>query len=129
MDLLRYAVDQTKSQRSGEWLNGPAISAHDVKHGRGAIQHITADEWFGRPAGSRQPDGCPVQTGKGTGNPSPSQSPKMAQPPLHVMRFGKYRDRPMSEVQSMDPGYWAWLLRDVDGFAAKARKAGLMDDE
>lgn len=117
MDLLRYAVDQTKSQRSGEWLQGPRISFDDVKHGRGSIQHVTADEWFGRPAGSRQLDGCP-----------PSQSPKVAQPPLHVMPFGKHKGRPMAVVQDEDPGYWSWAIREVQGFAAKARKAGLEDE-
>ncbi len=114
---LQYEIDRVKPQRSTEWLQGPRISFDDVNHGSGRIERVTADEWFGR-------------IGKNIGNPAAGQSPKVAQPPtvVHVMRFGKYRDRPMSEVQSMDPGYWAWLIREVDGFEAKARKAGLLDD-
>ncbi len=48
---------------------------------------------------------------------------------LHVMAFGKYRGRLMADVQDQDPSYFAWCVRDIGGFAAKARTAGLLEDE
>jgi uncharacterized protein (DUF3820 family) len=45
------------------------------------------------------------------------------------MGFGKYRDRLMVDVREDDPGYWAWCVSEIPPFEARARKAGLLDDE
>ncbi len=115
---LEIELNRLKSNPTGAWLQGPRITFDDVNRGSARVERITADEWFGR-------------IGKNIGNPAAGQSPKVAQPPTvaHVMRFGKYKGRLMADVQDEDPGYWSWAIRECNGFAAQARKAGLMDDE
>ncbi len=115
---LQIELNRLNANPTGEWLKGPRISFENVNRGTGPMERVTADEWFGR-------------TGKTTGNPAAGQSPKVAQPPTvaHVMRFGKYKGRLMADVQDEDPGYWSWAIRECNGFAAQAKKAGLTDDE
>lgn len=107
---LQYEIDRVKPQRSTEWLQGPRVTAEDLKHGRGCIERLARAEFPGTA-------GSPV-----------TRSNTAAQPSLHVMPFGKHKGRSMAVVQDEDPSYWRWAIAEVSGFAAKAKKAGLLDD-
>lgn len=112
MDLLQHEIDRVKP-KSDEWKKGPRISAEDVRRGTGNIEHISADEFFGR---SGKPG--TVATGQVAAQPQVT----------HVMMFGKHRGKTFETVRNSDPGYWSWCCREVSGFSAKAKKAGLLDD-
>jgi hypothetical protein len=45
------------------------------------------------------------------------------------MPFGKHKGRLAADVMEDDPGYWRWACENVAGFEARARKAGLLDDD
>ncbi len=108
---LQIELNRLNSNATGAWLQGPRITFENVSRGTGPVERIPAGEVFN---GSR-----------------PAQSTTAAQPPpaLHVMPFGKHKGRPMAIVQDEDPSYWSWAIRECNGFEAKARKAGLLDDE
>ncbi len=114
MSTAQFLNDRAKAQLNGPWRQGPRITADNLKRGTGAIEHITAAEAF-------------PKTGNRTGNVVASATPKGAaqQRVTPVMHFGKHKGKEMSEVRDSDPGYWGWLIREVDGFEAKAKKAGL----
>ncbi len=116
MSTAQFLNDRAKAQLNGPWRSGPRVTSHDLQNGLGAVERVTAEEWF-RAAG----------IGKKIGNPPAGQSPKSAaqQRVAPVMHFGKHKGKLMSEVRDSDPGYWGWLIREVDGFEAKAKKAGL----
>lgn len=117
MSAGQFLNDRAKAQLNGAWRQGPRITVENVKNGTGAIEHITADEFFGR-------------TGKATGQTGGQQSPKGAAQQRHsaIFHFGKHRGKLMSDVRDADPGYWSWCCREVAGFEAKAKKAGLLDE-
>jgi hypothetical protein len=109
---LEIELARLKANPTGAWLQGPKITAEHVKRGTGTIQHITADEFFGR-----------------TGKAGAMAGGQMAAAPqgAHVMMFGKHRGKNFTDVKQSDPSYWSWCCREVAGFAAKAKKAGLHD--
>lgn len=116
MSTAQFLNDRAKAQLNGPWRHGSCITADNLKRGTGSIEHVTAEEWL-RAAG----------IGKKIGNLSAGDSPKGAAQPRvsSVMHFGKHKGKPMATVRDEDPSYWSWLLRDVEGFEAKAKKAGL----
>ena len=112
---LQIELDRLKANPTGAWTKGPQISSEDIRRGRGNVEHITSAEFFG--------------IGKQTGKTDQRHAQAAAQPQVaHVMRFGKRKGQLMSTVKEEDPGYWRWLLTEVQGFEAQAKKAGLLDD-
>ena len=112
---LQIELDRLKANPTGAWKQGQRISFEDVRRGGGNVEHITSAEFFG--------------VGKQAGKIPQHHAQAAAQPQVaHVMRFGKRKGQLMSVVKETDPGYWRWLLAEVQGFEAQAKKAGLLDD-
>lgn len=104
-DFKRYLTDRATAQISGEWRKGPCITFENLVDGKGAVQHISVDEFFGR-----------VKTPE-----------KPSKPAGQVMTFGKHKGKLLIEVKEEDPNYWSWALENVGFFAAVVKKAGLDD--
>lgn len=132
---LQSAANADKVER--RWLSqGPRITQDDLKHGSASIERCTAAEWMraagvagvagiaGSPAAGANHRPNAAKTGahgtRGNGGAAAN---------AHVMTFGKHRGKPMAVVQDEDPGYFAWAVRDVADFEARARKAGLLDND
>ncbi len=92
---------------TGAWMKGPAISAADLKYGRGSIEHIV---------GLQATEGAPQ---RGSANP-PAKAGA-------TMWFGRHKGRLLVDLREEEPGYWSWALRECNGFEAKVRKLGLLD--
>lgn len=106
----RYIRDQLKPV-SDEWLKnwkGSKITLDDIVNGRGFIVKMRPGELHGKP-----------------GVPQPAAKPQSA----HVFAFGKFKGRSILEVFEENPGYVRWAMKEVNGFAAKAKAAGVMDGE
>lgn len=109
-------------------MQGPRITWDNLVEGSGPIQFIAPTELFNSAQARTDPaaqTSSPARPAKISAESTPSTPPKQ----VAIMTFGKYRNRQMSEVQEMDPGYWRWLIENVGGFKKKARAAGLLDDE
>lgn len=111
---------------TGAWMKGPAISYEDLNAGTGGIERIPAGTLFAAPSkqgagGSATPSG-PYAVRAATREPS------VAAKTVAAMWFGKYRGRPMSEVQETDPRYFDWATQEVNGFEKAARQAGLLEN-
>lgn len=102
---LRSVTDAKEADHTERrWLEGKRITREDLKRGSERIERCSAEEWWQQ----RQPATASA--------PAPN-----------TMWFGKYKGKPMIDVMQEDPGYWAWCLREVKSFEAKARKANLAD--
>lgn len=121
-DLALYMSDVAKKPSpTGQWLNGPKISAEDLKRGRNGVEKISQDEAMA-PGGGPAPkpeyrSWSPIE------KKSPAKPAGGKGEPL--MGFGKHRDKAMKWVRDNEPGYWEWCLENIDWFAGKVEKAGL----
>ena len=119
-------IDEENAEK-WKWFEGPRITSDDLKHGSGRIEKCSAREIF-KGSGGGAGDGGAARTEQRPTWRSQT-SVKKAPPKIEVMLFGKHKGKPLSVIQDEDPGYFAWAVRDVSGFEARARKAGLLENE
>lgn len=120
----QIAADEAKRNA---WREGSRITSEDLKRGNSTVVRISAVEAMGHDGGGGYSSGTRSTAGGGRAVTGSSNRPSTKGGV--VMAFGKYRGRLMADVQDEDPSYFAWATREVPGFAAKARAAGLLEDE
>jgi hypothetical protein len=67
------------------------IKKEDLIHGRNSIEHLTADEFFGKTTSKTAFD-------------------------EKIYKFGKYRGKTYEWVKTNDPSYYEWCILNVRGF-------------
>lgn len=112
-DFGLYLSDVSKKpSATGVWLKGPAISKEDLKHGRGGVEKISAQEALEEGGGR-----APKQEYR-----SWSPAPKAENQNEPLMGFGKHKEKTMKWVKSNDPHYWEWCLNSIEWFSKKVEK-------
>ncbi len=130
--IAQYLQDVKAADRSGRWLQGPQITAEDLKRGSQTVERCTAKQWFQSAAAGvdqgAQPDGSRDSAGANSAGSGPARGRSNAQG-IALMWFGKHKGRSMAVVQDEDPSYFRWALNEIGGFEAAVRKAELLDEE
>lgn len=126
-----FDADEAKAlAKRNACLQGPRITAEDLKRGSSTVVRISAAEAMGQGGtGGASGHSASARPTAGGGRAVTGSSNRPSTKGGAVMTFGKYRGGLMADVQDEDPSYFAWCVRDIGGFAAKARAAGLLEDE
>lgn len=99
---------------STEWVNGPKITAENLKKGTGCVELMDRPEWVKFPNGAKSP------VSGGAAKPAQNAA---------IMPFGKYKGRLLVDILEENPGYLRWAAENIDGFEAKLTKVGINLDE